>query len=695
MLQQPLYALLIGIDRYASPTVPDLGGCVNDVEAMGALLQTTFAVAADHIAILRNEQATLAGVQAAFHRHLIEMVRNHLQQAQFAGQAPAVLFHFSGHGSQAPDPIRRKASGLDETLVCHDSRLPGIYDLKDWELGEMIDELAQYTENITVILDCCHSGSGTRPGKQPVKPVVNVRGCDADRRTQPHSLAQDAPRSFPVVTATPAVATASGVVGSANHVLLAACLNKEKAYEYVPPSLPADVDDVDETKPNVVRRRHGALTYFLLQSLTALDPKHLPTYYELYAQLKPQIADRFPQTVQCEGDWGRVLFGTARPNRDLWLMVVERQIDTYVINGGAVHGIRVGSRFYAYAPGVRTLDSAGAELGVLEAVQVGVAQSDCRLVEGDEVPRQARLAPELATLISQRRTVAIAIPYAQIAGTLRERLAQNDMAPLVALLPAPSAEADLRLILNGRDFVIQSAGGNQLGPVYPMHELNPRRRPFTPADFEPIAAALKRIVRVQEIAALENLGSPLADAVTVVLQQVMTDRVTGAQQIVPLPETEGGTPLLPSGEPFVVEVTNQYLEALYIGVLLISAAWTVDQLYPNLHGTHVLLASGNTLRIGMEEGRTQPLVLTLHEASASPQTETGATVTLLVIATKEETDFTSLLQREEALAERVRLQLQNTKRDFRFVPEVDPADEWLIKRLPVQVIPSPHSVASQ
>ena len=54
-----------------------------------------------------------------------------------------------------------------------------------------------------------------------------------------------------------------------------------------------------------------------------------------------------------------------------------------------------------------------------------------------------------------------------------------------------------------------------------------------------------------------------------------------------------------------------------------------------------------------------------------------------------------VIGRDGGFAERVRLQLQNTKRDFRFVPEVDPADEWLIKRLPVQVIPSPHSVASQ
>jgi len=45
MSQQPIHALLIGINHYASATVPDLGGCVHDVTAMSGVLRTQFGVA--------------------------------------------------------------------------------------------------------------------------------------------------------------------------------------------------------------------------------------------------------------------------------------------------------------------------------------------------------------------------------------------------------------------------------------------------------------------------------------------------------------------------------------------------------------------------------------------------------------------------------------------------------------------------
>ena len=68
-----------------------------------------------------------------------------------------------------------------------------MHDIKDWELGKLIGELSQHSENITIILDCCHSGSGTRTvahvdehGNLITEDVeigqteVGVRGCEPD-----------------------------------------------------------------------------------------------------------------------------------------------------------------------------------------------------------------------------------------------------------------------------------------------------------------------------------------------------------------------------------------------------------------------------------------------------------------------------------------------------------------------------------
>ena len=106
------------------------------------------------IKLLINEQAIRENGIAGF--------RKHLQQAS---ESDVALFYFSGHGSQEyahevfwnVEPDR-----LNETLVCYDSRALGGWDLADKELNFLIKEVSNNNAHVVVILDCAHSGSGTR-----------------------------------------------------------------------------------------------------------------------------------------------------------------------------------------------------------------------------------------------------------------------------------------------------------------------------------------------------------------------------------------------------------------------------------------------------------------------------------------------------------------------------------------------------
>jgi hypothetical protein len=55
-------ALLIGIDDYKAPHIPDLAGAVNDVKLMRNILIGKFDVPDENIRMLTNEQATRAGI---------------------------------------------------------------------------------------------------------------------------------------------------------------------------------------------------------------------------------------------------------------------------------------------------------------------------------------------------------------------------------------------------------------------------------------------------------------------------------------------------------------------------------------------------------------------------------------------------------------------------------------------------------
>src|SRR5207253_1764991 len=104
--------------------------------------------------------------QQATRQAVIDGFRAHLGRAR-AGDV--VLFYYSGHGSQEgapPEFWRFEPDRLDETLVCWDSRMPGRFDLADKELAQLIAEVAEPGPHVLVVLDCCHSGSGTRAAPQ-------------------------------------------------------------------------------------------------------------------------------------------------------------------------------------------------------------------------------------------------------------------------------------------------------------------------------------------------------------------------------------------------------------------------------------------------------------------------------------------------------------------------------------------------
>ena len=146
-----VYALLIGIDSYPEGT-RSLEGCVNDVDDVEDYLTQHYSDLA--LLKLTNADATYANV--------IAQIRGHLGQA---GKDDVAYLHYSGHGARskaAPEFLRFDGDKRDEGLVCHDSRVGDNYDLADKELAWLISELARNEPHIAWVLDCCHSGTGTR-----------------------------------------------------------------------------------------------------------------------------------------------------------------------------------------------------------------------------------------------------------------------------------------------------------------------------------------------------------------------------------------------------------------------------------------------------------------------------------------------------------------------------------------------------
>ena len=350
-----LYALLVGINKYAV-VKPPLSGCRDDIAAVGEYLLEDLGVPPENVRVVEDEEATHAAILSAFEEHLIDNAATSVA----AGAKPAALFHFSGHGAQAlavevpgadPEP-----DGFDETLVPYDSRLEKVYDIKDWQIGGLIDRLAEHTEEITVVLDCCHSGSGTRG---------EVRGCEPDLRPQPPVPEDFVPREKPKTNKRSAISSWS--MGD-NHALLAACSAGERANEFRPGG---------EGTPE-----RGVFTYFLLEELRkATRP---PTFAELHDRLRSRVRTSFPtQTPQCEGDTGRQFLGGLRPQRApaFPANVVDGSL---VIGAGIAHGLFPGGGLLGYAADDRKCEGEGIPLVVRE---LAAAESKCSAPPGADVGR--------------------------------------------------------------------------------------------------------------------------------------------------------------------------------------------------------------------------------------------------------------------------------------------------------------------
>jgi uncharacterized caspase-like protein len=142
-------ALLVGINRYKL-SGSDLQGCVNDVTNVRDVLLRYFGFSVKQIRVLADGRATRKAILA----RLDWLVKD-------AKAGDRLLFHFSGHGSQIRDRDGDELKdGLDEILCPHDMDWEGSYIVDD-DLKKIFSALPAGV-HLEVLLDACHSGTGTR-----------------------------------------------------------------------------------------------------------------------------------------------------------------------------------------------------------------------------------------------------------------------------------------------------------------------------------------------------------------------------------------------------------------------------------------------------------------------------------------------------------------------------------------------------
>ncbi|KAF7355856.1 Protein TIC 214 [Mycena venus] len=285
-----VFALIIGIDKYKNTTeFNTLKGAVNDAEAFRNLLVDSgkkrgLGVPKSNIRLLLDKQATRDGILKAFVDHLLNNPR-----IPDRGDA-AMIFFFAGHGTRvsAPNNLMSQDQKVEGICPVDERTCPGgkyVHTIPDYVLVYLLQELSEKKgQNITVIVDSCHSGGMGRDGR--------VRAANFDARAIPSNL------DSKLFTNNNPDKSTSLRARSATHVWLAAC-------------------DVNETarEGNNGTGFRGRFTRSLIKNLREVDRENT-TYVELMQRLEliARLESWNTQTPCCGGE-GRnlLLFASEYP----------------------------------------------------------------------------------------------------------------------------------------------------------------------------------------------------------------------------------------------------------------------------------------------------------------------------------------------------------------------------------------------
>ena len=543
-----VYALVVGIDEYPDPQ-HRLAGCVNDAQAVASFLQSQ--VPAQHLSLKTMLNAEVS------RQALIDAFRQHLGQA---GLSDTAFFFYAGHGSQerAPEMFWTiEPDRLDETLVCHDSRTPGGWDLADKEIALLLGELGAKQPHIAVVLDCCHSGSGTRAAHWSDV----VRRFPTDSRDRP----LDAFLPGVIEAARRTVSGDSGwdTPDTGRHVLLAACRDDQEAKEY-----------------SAGTQRRGAFTWFLLEALQTGGSG--VTYREAYkrarALLEVNVAAQTPQIeASDDADLDRpFLGGKVRSQQGIY--TVRRRADgAWTIDAGRVHG-------FAPPQGSERTDLAvfdfAATPAAMSSVSNAVARAHVTAVQSGDSVIELNEGTLAAGATYRAVVTGLPLPLSRVrfsgdgAGIA---LLQSAMA---SASPTGGPSTYIVEVASGEDVHVNVTDGR-----YEMRRASDSRPIAEPVSgvsadaAQRVIRALEHVARWSRVVALENPASRLAASDVSLELYAASSPDPIRQSEIELSYQRDASGKLASAT-FRVKLRNHGERTLYCGLIGLSQMYGVDNLFP-------------------------------------------------------------------------------------------------------------------
>lgn len=657
------FALLIGIDYYfpnnlpGGGSYPSLAGCVRDINHVEDFLLQKVRISKENILKLTSSTNDLGNGPFETAENLptySNMVKAFQTITEKAQQGDQVYIHYSGHGGRTIThiPKIKGPNGLDETLVPTDIGDTNSPYLRDTEMAVIIKRMLEKKLIITMILDSCHSGGATKGNGGAV-----TRGTDIiDKTPRPQDSAvasiQDLENTWKIlssyssditenynyntsksVTKNLQTENSGWIPQIQGYVLLAACRPSESAYEYAFEG----------------NERNGALTYWLLKSLSNLD-KDI-TFKQIHDRVIAKIHSQFPlQTPMLEGDGNRQVFGSNYIKNVYAVNVMRVDNDNnnnnnrILLNAGQVHGIRKGVKFAIYPNGLNDYSKIEERLAIVEVDERGSTNSWAKVLtkfdnRNIEPGSQAILIDPVDIHLKKKvnlvyptdnsnSALSIKKNHIEAIEILKNSIVENSKDGFLELATLEeNNKADFQVTVNDKDeYVIWDPAGN------PIPNLNP---PLKITDKNSTISIIQRLVHLSKymnIQQIDNLdvASPLSRKLEIELFGVEGDYDPADKPDLKPLEFQNNIKKVKVGQKMVLRIRNnlpkESNKVLNITILDLQPDWGITQVYPSNPGE-------NFIPIDPDNEQYFPLSVTL------PHGYNEGKDLIKVFATLDPTDF--------------------------------------------------------
>jgi len=578
-------ALIIGIDEYTHFAEKyQLSGCVNDALLIKDVLVNQFKFDASNIEELHNKAATRDGILSGMERLL-----------EGAEKDDIIVFHFSGHGSQRKSADLEEGTGMDSTILPHDSGYEDPYPnlgIADNEVNEWLGRLSRKTGYITLTFDCCHSGTMTRDAF-----AAKTRSVPADTRSLSAMGVQE--RSAPTGAARTRNRGPSGWLElSDSYVVMSGCRDNELASEYH-----------HENGGKTVTT--GALTYFLTNALRQAGPG--TTYRDVFELARQGVIGAISaQHPQIEGTQDRELFGIKDIEPLRYIPVTAVSGSAVTLAGGLAHGLVRESLWSAYPQGTKQAQGS-TPLGLIEITSVDMLTAQGVIREGKGVIDVGARCVEKEPAASQN---LLKIYLNDLdAGADAEITRLVEQSHLLSMASTPAAADLLVLVVAAREKASATSSLPQIGRIeQPSWAVVNREGdcaiPLSPVNEDKVVGKLidnlETLARYRNALKLDNSASNLK--VEFKIYRVLENEE--------LEDANSGDFQFNEGDYVAFDIINHGDEQVFANILDFGLSGRISLMYPRRKAGE-LIEPGRTLRYGAGNGkirlRVPDKVLSEHE----------------------------------------------------------------------------------